>query len=220
MECEHVMTTTFEPVPLTTVGLVEAAEVLGLAVKDDPIFVHCLPDSTDREQGVPMMMQSFLKLGLMHGEVWTTPPPITGVAWWIPSNLPPINRDEIGAAGVATAADAWGEEASARFQGFISDIGEVTSALGSKPHWHLSWIGVDPGHQGQGIGSALIRRLTSRVDADGVECDLYDFVPENVALYEHFGFKVAIDSVLPRSGLRLWVMVRQPMLPSGANGET
>jgi hypothetical protein len=33
-----------------------------------------------------------------------------------------------------------------------------------QPHWHLAWLGVEPGHQGQGIRSILVRQMTTRAD--------------------------------------------------------
>ena len=211
---DRVMASDVELIRLDPERLEEAAGVLGRATVNDPIFVYCLPDRADRDRGVPLVMQAFLRLGLMHGEVWTTPDPIRGVAWWIPANIPALSRERVESAGVMAAASQWGDSGSARFQTFVADVGEVTAALADRPHWHLSWIGVEPASQGTGLGSMLMRHLLSRVDADEAECDLYDFVPENVPLYEHFDFRVQTDSILPRSGLRLWHMVRPSRGPS------
>jgi ribosomal protein S18 acetylase RimI-like enzyme len=214
-ECEHAMPTPLDLTRLAPTDLEEAAGVLGRAAVDDPIFVHCLPDPAERDRGVPQIMQAFLRLGLTHGEVWSTPGPIAGVAWWSPPDDPKITPAERDAAGFTAVAAAWGAEASGRLQDFVADISEAAAALGDRPHWHLSWIGVEPGQQGKGVGSALLRRLASKVDASGVECELFDFVPENVPLYEHFGYEVASDSILPRTGLRLWAMIRQAQPAAG-----
>jgi ribosomal protein S18 acetylase RimI-like enzyme len=198
------------PVRMSVDQLEGAAAVLARAAVDDPIFVHCLPDSAERARGVPLIMQYFLKLGLTHGEIWTTPGPISGAAWWSRPNDPKISPEDREAAGLSAVAGAWGEGAFGRFRDFAADISEVASAAADRLHWHLSWIGVEPAQQGKGVGSALLRHLIKRTDDSGVECDLFDFVPENVPLYEHFGFRVANDSILPRTGLRLWRMIRAP----------
>jgi hypothetical protein len=72
------MTGPVAPVRLPPGRLIEAATVMGRAVADDPLFVYLLPDAQHRVSGVPLMMEMFLRIGLAHGEVWVTPPPIRG----------------------------------------------------------------------------------------------------------------------------------------------
>ena len=77
------MTATVAPVRLSPERLSESTAVMGHAVVDDPLFVYLLPDAQQRVSGVFRMMEMFLRIGLAHGEVWVTPPPITGVACWL-----------------------------------------------------------------------------------------------------------------------------------------
>jgi ribosomal protein S18 acetylase RimI-like enzyme len=100
----------------------------------------------------------------------------------------------------------------ARFEAFAADMGAVVASLTPEPHWHLTWLGVEPGHQGQGIGSTLVRQMTTRADAEGMACWLFTFASRNVPIYEHLGFHVPLDTTLPSSGLRLWVMTHPPRL--------
>ncbi len=59
-----------------------------------------------------------------------------------------------------------------------------------EPHWYLSIIGVDPARQGQGVGAALLRSRLRRCAEDGLPAYLESSNPENVPLYQHFGFDV------------------------------
>ena len=208
------MTAAVAPVRLPPERLAEAVAVLGGAVVDDPLFVSILPDTQQRVTGVPMLMAMFLRIGLAHGEVWVTPPPIRGVACWLSPAHPTITAEDRNAAGWSEVAAAWGREAVNRYQAFIGDRDGAVSSLAPEPHWHLAWLGVEPGHQGQGIGSSLVRQMTTRADAEGMACWLFTFAPRNVPIYEHLGFRVTRDTNLPRSGLRLWVMARPPLVPS------
>jgi ribosomal protein S18 acetylase RimI-like enzyme len=208
------MTTPVAPVPLAAEHLVEAAAIMGRALADDPLFVHVLPDEEHRVRGVPLMMESLLRIGLAQGEVWTTPPPITGVAFWLTPVHPMITDEDREAAGWREVGAAWGPEAFARFKAFAADIGEVAASLPAGPHWRLAWLGVAPEQQGRGIGSALVRQVTARADAEGIACQLFTFAPRNVAIYDHLGFRVTQETILPRSGLRLWVMGRPPRVQS------
>ena len=61
-------------------------------------------------------------------------------------------------------------------------------------HWHLGPIGVLPSHQGQGIGSMLMKRFCMEVDACRADAYLETDVDKNVRFYEKFGFKVISES--------------------------
>jgi GNAT superfamily N-acetyltransferase len=101
-----------------------------------------------------------------------------------------------------------------RFQAFIGDRDGAVASLAPQPHWHLAWLGIEPGHQGQGIGSALVRQMTPCADAEGMACWLFTFASRNVPIYENLGFRVTRETILSSSGLRLWVMARPPRVPS------
>ena len=206
------MTAAVAPIRLSPERLSEAVAVLGRAVVDDPLFVSLLPDARQRTSGVPLMMEMFLRLGLAHGEVWVTPPPIRGVACWLPPAHSTITEEDRNAAGWQEVQAALGRAAVDRFQVFLGDRDDAVGSLAPQPHWHLTWLGVEPGHQGQGIGSTLVRQMTTRAAAEGMTCWLYTFAPRNVPLYEHLGFQVTLDTNLPSSGLRLWVMAHPPRL--------
>lgn len=59
----------------------------------------------------------------------------------------------------------------------------------AEPHRHLGPIAVAVGQQGRGIGSAMLRRFCEQVDARGEAAHLETDKPENVRLYERFGFR-------------------------------
>ncbi len=60
----------------------------------------------------------------------------------------------------------------------------------AEPHWHLAFIGVDPTHQGRGIGAALLRHALAHIDAQHVHAYLESSNPANVPLYQRHGFEV------------------------------
>jgi GNAT superfamily N-acetyltransferase len=208
----------FAPVRLPAERLVEAAVVLGRAAVDDPIFVYALPDAAQRAVGVPRMMETVLRISLMHGEVWITPPPIAGVACWISPAHPSVTAEDREAAGWQAVGAAWGAEAFTRYQAFAADVGDVSGSLAAAPRWHLAWLCVEPEQQGRGIGSTLVRHMTTRADAERVRCQLFTTVPDNVPLYEHLGFRLTRETLLPRTGLPFWVMAREQGLEASDRG--
>lgn len=60
----------------------------------------------------------------------------------------------------------------------------------TEPHWYLPMIGVDPAHQGAGIGSALMTKALKAVDRDGSIAYLESSNPRNISLYQRHGFEV------------------------------
>jgi GNAT superfamily N-acetyltransferase len=76
----------------------------------------------------------------------------------------------------------------------------------SEPHLHLGPIGVTPDLQGHGIGSQMLAVYCDRLDAARDAGYLETDKPENVRLYERFGFEVVDEAVV--LGVRNWFMWR------------
>ena len=79
----------------------------------------------------------------------------------------------------------------------------------TEPHWYLSVLGTDPEHQKSGIGSALLRSVLARCDAEGAAAYLEASRPENVPYYERHGFEVVGEFRLPK-GPPVWRMSYAP----------
>tara|TARA_B100000575_G_scaffold198853_1_gene160885 strand:+ start:1148 stop:1699 length:552 start_codon:yes stop_codon:yes gene_type:complete len=73
----------------------------------------------------------------------------------------------------------------------ISDVLRGMRAYHPKEEcWYLSLIGVDPCHQGRGLGARLMKHALNLCDDDGLPAYLESSNPANIALYERFGFEV------------------------------
>lgn len=77
-----------------------------------------------------------------------------------------------------------------------------------EPHWYLPMIGVDPAHQGGGLGSALMTEALKAVDREGMIAYLESSNPKNIPLYERHGFEV-IGEIQSGSSPVLRPMLRQ-----------
>lgn len=99
-----------------------------------------------------------------------------------------------------------GDAARRRYEAF----GEATRKFEiSQPHYHLNMIGVRRSHHGKGLARQLLDAVhtMSRRDpvSHGVTLSTEDF--RNVALYEHFGYKV-IGHVRLDAQLNTWGFFR------------
>ena len=94
----------------------------------------------------------------------------------------------------------------ARYESFKKVLEAMTP---EEPHWYLGLLGTEPDRQGAGVARALLTPMLARADADGLPVFLETGMPQNVAIYERFGFATTAESDVP-SGPRVWGMVRLP----------
>lgn len=59
-----------------------------------------------------------------------------------------------------------------------------------EPHWYLPLLGIDPAHQGKGLGGALLKHATDICDPDGLPAYVESSSPRNIPLYERHGFEI------------------------------
>ena len=82
----------------------------------------------------------------------------------------------------------------------------------AEPHWHVGPLAVDLELQGQGIGSALMRVFSERMDAAGAVAYLETDKPINVTFYQRFDFQVIAEASV--IGTPCWFMQRRPIRSS------
>ena len=74
-------------------------------------------------------------------------------------------------------------------------FGQVLAEIDTyHPHdddcWYLPVIGVDPGHQGKGMGGTLMKRVARLLDEKGCVGYLESSNPMNISLYQRHGFEI------------------------------
>jgi GNAT superfamily N-acetyltransferase len=77
-------------------------------------------------------------------------------------------------------------------------------------HWYLLYLGVAPGRQGQGIGSALLRPVLDACDRTRTPAYLEATSERNRALYARHGFLAGDPLPLPERGPTVVPMWREP----------
>jgi ribosomal protein S18 acetylase RimI-like enzyme len=80
-----------------------------------------------------------------------------------------------------------------------------------EPHRYLAVLGTEPEHQGEGIGSALLRSVLERCDREKVPAYLESSSEGSKRLYERHGFRVTRELPLPPDGPPVWLMWRDPV---------
>ncbi|MFW5730372.1 MAG: GNAT family N-acetyltransferase [Desulfonatronovibrionaceae bacterium] len=79
----------------------------------------------------------------------------------------------------------------------------------AEPHWHLTFAGVDPACQKQGLGTALIQHSLAHIDARNGVAYLESTTWDSVPLYERLGFQL-LGSIQAGSSPPMYPMLRKP----------
>ncbi len=85
------------------------------------------------------------------------------------------------------------------------------------PHYYLQFIGVRPGCQGTGIGTALLRAVLDRCDLEGVAAYL-EADERSRLLYAKHGFE-AFAEIRLSEGPSFWPMWRAPRIVADHDGD-
>ena len=196
-----------QPEPLAPDDLPATAHALARAFRDNAGFVHGLrgAEADAREKKLVRMMRSFAKACARYGDATVVRDhdgAIGGAALAYPPGAFPLSF-------VGWLRNGWG----ALTVGPLHTIrlARIEAYMGKRHererHWYLFVLGVDPAHQGTGMGGALLRRLCERADAEGVVSFLETDEERNVGLYRRFGYEIVEENDTP-FGFRMWHMRR------------
>jgi ribosomal protein S18 acetylase RimI-like enzyme len=155
---------------------------LALAFSSDPLLRWMLPSSDSYLANIIAIFEVFAGHSI-DGDTCLITPGFEGAALWL-------------APGVETDEEAVGETFEKIFSPeFLPKVGEMLATMDSyHPNddncWYLPLIGVDPGHQNKGVGAALMKHMTERLDNEGGMAYLESSNQKNISLYLRHGFEV------------------------------
>lgn len=173
---------------------------LVLAFASDPAVRWMYPEPHQFRTFFPRFAHAFGGKAFAHRTAQTLDGH-RGAALWLPPGVSP-DEDELIPLLEETVRPARLDELLALFE-------HMGAAHPEEPHWHLTLLGVDPRHQRQGLGSALIAPMLAMFDRDGAVAYLEASRPENVPFYERHGFEVRRE-IQAGSSPTLFAMVREP----------
>ena len=182
------------------------AATLVAAFDDDPFVNWWVRQGADRSEGMAAAFRDLVLVPFVPlGETYMTTD-ASGVIVWRP---PPGKH--------VTLPQEWREmmpavrrQSGRRVRRFEFMVRRLEEAHPDTPHWFLFVIGVHPSRQGQGIGSALIRHMTQRLDRDGMPSYLQSSKERNVPVYGRHGFQVLEKMRIGSNGPYIWRMWREP----------
>lgn len=174
------------------------------AFYDDPALSHCLVDEPQRLRRLERGFEVFLsQVYLRHDECYTTEGLVGGALWLPPRKWKLDGFEQLGL--VARMARVHGRA----LPRILQVIGFLEGRHPQEPHYYLAFIGVEPGRQGAGMGSALLRPVLERCDRERMPAYLEASSGRNRRLYERHGFEVIEQVRLPAGGPPMWLMWRE-----------
>jgi len=186
----------------------KATEVLAKAFYDYPIIQFLLPN--DREKKISHFFNVVVKIGVRYGEVFGTSKDFEGVAIWLDSNKHIGLLREIRCGGLSILYNL-GFKSFKKCLAFDTFISNLHKEHRNTQHYHyLEFIGVDPIYQGKGFGSKLLRNKFKDLKKKGLPIYLDTHSQDNISIYQHLGFKIIDEVVVPDANIPQWSMFWNP----------
>ena len=180
------------------------ARVLARAFADDPMIRWPFPGLPDPVAALEICFHAWnagnIELGLVFEAAGGA-----GFAVWVPPDRAGswLETERLARPVVIGLTDDGG----ARYDRLWDWIEEHMPA---EPLWYLDQLGVDPSHQGEGVGGALVRFGLERAAAAGLPAFLETAKERNLGFYASLGFSVVDEGTVPDGGPRIWFMRRDP----------
>ena len=175
-------------------------QAMMLAFAADPIMRWFLPDAERYVSYYPKVANTYGGPAIDEGTCFMTAGG-EGAAMWLP---PGVSPDE--EAMSSLIEEAVPEE----IQEPLGQMLEAMDAYHPKDEdcWYLAILGVDAGHQGKGLGAALMKHVTNMLDERGALGYLESSNPMNISLYQRHGFEI-MDQLRFGSSPVMTPMIRQ-----------
>ncbi|CQR61949.1 GNAT family N-acetyltransferase [Streptomyces leeuwenhoekii] len=183
--------------------------LLDESFQDDPVSAWVFPGADHRRSTHPRLMAAFTDLVLAEGRVDVTEDGAACALWLsVPADDHAGGTDDDGPARLRAAVDPDNER--------VELIGRLTAGIhpAGRAHEYLWMIGVTPGRQGEGLGTALIESVLGRCDRENLPAYLEASSDRSRRLYERLGFARTGPALDLPEGPRMWPMWREPRPPA------
>jgi ribosomal protein S18 acetylase RimI-like enzyme len=182
--------------------------VLARAFDADPVANYLLRQDAGRARGFELCFGAFFRhMCLPHHEVWVAEGAL-GTALWTPPGCWEVSLRRAVSMGPALVRAV----GITRIVSAARAAGRAQDHHPREPHFYLFALGVDPAHQGRGVGSALLGAGLARCDEQGAAAYLEASTPESARLYERHGFRSKGELLIAPDAPPIWPMWRDPVM--------
>ncbi len=202
------MTHDLSPIRLTKSDIPRTVDMLSRAFAGDPFASILLADAERGKSDFDKVTGCILHYGVVRGEIYAVSPNLEGAAvWFPPSRIEPSVWD-MARFGALLLPFSLRWRSLRLLLAYNAHMAKLRKQFLRGPHWYLQMLGVDPNCRGRGCAGILLRNMLARLDREATPCCLDTMNERNVALYEHFGFRVLHAGEMPGCGCSCWFMAR------------
>lgn len=183
-------------------GVPDAAALLARALVDDPGWIYVFPDDHTRLSRMTRLLELTIAPYVDMGVSYAAPG--AAAAIWAPPgkhDLPLTTQLRL------FPRLAW--LVGRRVRPALRVFAAMSAGTPKEPHHYLSVLGVDPAHQGKGLGAAVLAPTLARCDDARELAWLESTNPKNHTFYRRIGFEVAHATTIP-DGPTVTFFARRP----------
>jgi GNAT superfamily N-acetyltransferase len=158
-----------------------AIRTLVSAFEEDPVERWLYPDDAEYREHFPAFVAAFGGAAFHDQTVWRLGD-FDAVAFWFGPGREP-DSDAVVRVLLETTAEDLHPDAFATLE-------QMAQGHPEHQHWYLPWFGVERAHQGEGLGTRLMRHCLEIVHRSGLPAYLETPNPRTVPFYERAGFSV------------------------------
>lgn len=188
---------------IRTAGRSEAEQCTAVIVRafnQDPAARWIYPDDDQYQKHFPQLVKAFGGGAFEHDTGQYVDGFLASALWLPPGVLP--DEEALTALIEHSISGSHRDEVLALF-------GQMDTWHPREPHWHLPLIGTDPGQQGKGLGSDLLRHALAVCDQQRMPAYLEATTQRNVSLYRRHGFEV-LGTIQVNTSPTITPMLRKP----------
>lgn len=192
-----------------------AAFLLADAFAADPFIGYSFNARRRRRLALPLFFRAILHEFADAGSLFAVEADdgaLVGVAAWQPPEArSPGLRSRLRATLAALQVRALFPRAAPRL---YAGFGALAESHPTQAHWYLAFVGIDPHHQGQGLGSMLLTPTLEQADQQGFVCYLETPFPATLAFYRRLGFDQTAELHPIIGAPTIWTMTRPARPPA------
>lgn len=181
----------------------DESSILGLitlAFSADPILRWSFPDPSTYLYVMPDIIRYFGGQSLAQGSAFCLADK-TGAALWLPPDVQPDFEQLFDLNQKYVSADVLPD--------LIGVYEEMENYHPADPHWHLTFVGVDPALRLKGLGTKLMHHCLDRLDSGKQLAYLESTAERSLPFYERLGFEL-LGTIQVGSSPPMFPMLRKP----------
>lgn len=183
-----------------------AAKALGAAFSRDPFMSYVFPNAIARQQNITKVFLPLIRCNLRYGNVELAQNG-NGILLWISGNRFPLTLSMLVHSGMIWTPLKIGPPAFQRLESHEAFCDCEIKKRAPEGHAYLWVVGVNPEFSRKGLGKQMIQSALVNMRRYGhSSCVLRTDNRNNIALYEHLGFRQIYTDIEPRSQLPFWLL--------------